>query len=228
MANSDDCDPGFVGERFRHHGFSFAECHREHPGDWPALEGHDLLVLLGSEWSVYWPHVADHVGAEVALVQQAVRRGVPVFGVCFGTQVLAHALGGSVRRADTAEIGWMHVESDVPDVVASGPWMEWHYDVVTLPGGATELARTAVGPQAWLLGRTFSTQFHPEVHEGIIRRWASGHGADELHRIGSSPDQLLDTTRRSCAASREHNDRMIDWFVDTVATTPFVDVLPTA
>ena len=207
VANSDDCDPGFVGERFRHHGFSFAECHREHPGDWPALEGHDLLVLLGSEWSVYWPHVADHVGAEVALVQQAVRRGVPVFGVCFGTQVLAHALGGSVRRADTAEIGWMHVESDVPDVVASGPWMEWHYDVVTLPGGATELARTAVGPQAWLLGRTFSTQFHPEVHEGIIRRWASGHGADELHRIGSSPDQLLDTTRRSCAASREHNDR---------------------
>jgi len=150
---------------------------------------------------------------------------VTVFGVCFGSQVLAHALGGAVRRAAQAEIGCIRVQSDVPDVVAEGPWMEWHYDVVDLPSGATELARTAVGPQAWSLGRSFSTQFHPEVHEGIVRRWASGQGAAELQRIGTSAAELLDITRRSVDASRVHNDRLVDWFLTSVAPSPFVDVL---
>ena len=48
LANSDDCDAGFSGERFRHHGYSFIECHRDRPGDWPSLEGIDLVMLMGS------------------------------------------------------------------------------------------------------------------------------------------------------------------------------------
>lgn len=223
VANAADCDPGFVGERFRHHGYAFTECHRENPTEWASLDGCELVVLLGSEWSVYWPEVADSVGAEVALLREAAQRGIPVFGVCFGNQVLAHAFGGTVEKAREAEIGWMDIVSDVPDVIAEGPWMEWHYDVVTVPGHATELARSAVGPQAWQLGRMFSTQFHPEVNEGIIRRWARGFGEDELRRIGSSPDELLDTTRACVDRSREHNERMVDWFLNTVAPSPFID-----
>ena len=171
IANANDADAGFVGERFRSRGYAFDECHREHPGDWPALDGHELVVMLGSEWSVYWPEVAANVSAEVAVVHEAARRGVPLFGICFGNQVLAHALGGTVERAREPEIGWMSVDSDIPLTIAEGPWMQWHYDVVTVPGHATELARSAVGPQAWRLGRMFSTQFHPEANEAMLRRW---------------------------------------------------------
>ena len=90
---------------------------------------------------------------------------------------MAHALGGTVERARQPEIGWHEVVSDVPEVIAEGPWMQWHYDVVTVPGHATELARSAVGPQAWQLGRNFCTQFHPEATPGphdagsIISDW---------------------------------------------------------
>jgi GMP synthase-like glutamine amidotransferase len=216
IANLDDADTGFVGDRFRHHGYSFDECHREHPDDWPALDGHELVLLLGSEWSVYWPEVAQSVRAEVALVQEATRRGIPVFGICFGNQVVAHALGGMVFRADTPEIGWMHIDTDVPSAVASGPWMQWHYDVVSLPPRATEMARSAVGPQAWNLGRIFATQFHPEVNESVVRRWASGQGGDELTRIGSSVDALLDATRAVIDASQANADRLVDWFCDSI------------
>src|SRR4051794_30527976 len=153
IANGTDADAGFVGDRFRERGYSFDECHREHPGDWPTLDGHELIVLLGSEWSVYWPQIADQVEAEVALLQDAAHRGVPVFGICSGSQVMAHAFGGSAFKADITEIGWQDIETDVPDVLAPGPWMEWHYDVVSLPAQATELARTDSGPQAWELGR---------------------------------------------------------------------------
>jgi GMP synthase-like glutamine amidotransferase len=216
IANLDDADTGFVGDRFRHHGYSFDECHREHPDDWPSLDGHELVLLLGSEWSVYWPEVAQSVRAEVALVQEAARRGIPVFGICFGNQVLAHALGGTVFRADSPEIGWMEIDTDMPSAVASGPWMQWHYDVVSLPPRATEMARSAVGPQAWNLGRVFASQFHPEVNESVVRRWANGPGGDELDRIGTTADALMETTRSVIDTSRENADRLVDWFCSSI------------
>jgi hypothetical protein len=227
IANGTDADPGFIGDRFREHGYSFDECHRETPGDWPALDSHELVLMLGSEWSVYWPDVADKVQAEVAVLHEAARRGIPVFGICFGSQVMAHAFGGDAHKAEIVEIGWQDVETDVPDVVAAGPWMEWHYDVVTLPPHATELARTASGPQAWQLGRMFSTQFHPEVHEGMIRRWSTGFGEEELLRIGSSPAELIATTQASVVHSRPNAVRLVDWFCESVTQSAFVDVLST-
>jgi len=227
IANGTDADPGFIGDRFREHGYSFDECHRETPGDWPALDSHELVLMLGSEWSVYWPDVADKVQAEVAVLHEAARRGIPVFGICFGSQVMAHAFGGDAHKAEIVEIGWQDVETDVPDVVAAGPWMEWHYDVVSLPPHATELARTASGPQAWQLGRMFSTQFHPEVHEGMIRRWSTGFGEEELLRIGSSPAELIAATQASVVHSRPNADRLVDWFCESVTQSAFVDVLST-
>ena len=225
IANANDADAGFVGERFRSHGYAFDECHREQPGEWPQLDGSDLVLLLGSEWSVYWPEVAHNVAAESAVIHDAVRRGVPVFGICFGNQVLAHALGGTVEKAREPEIGWMNIVSDLPLVIAEGPWMQWHYDVVTVPGHAVELARSAAGPQAWRLGRMFSTQFHPEANEAVLRRWATGFGADELVRIGSSAEQLLATTHASVGESRENADRLVDWFCEAIVPSEFHDVL---
>lgn len=227
IANGADADPGFVGQRLREHGYSFDECHREHPGDWPSLDGHDLVLLLGSEWSVYWPEVADSVKAEVAVLHEAADRGVPVFGICFGNQVMAHAFGGSVFKAEISEIGWQDVETDVPDVIPAGPWMEWHYDVVSVPPQATELARTASGPQAWHLGRMFCTQFHPETTETMIRRWATGFGEQELLRIGSSPDELLARTRDAVALSRPNAERLVDWFLGGIAQVPPANVIST-
>lgn len=215
IANQNDADAGFVGERFRWHGYSFTECFREDPQEWPELDGHDLVLLLGSEWSVYWPEIADKVAAEAALIRGAHERGVPQFGICFGNQTMAFALGGTVERAREPEIGWYDVVSDVPDVIAEGPWLQWHYDVVTVPPGATELARSAVGPQAWQLSRSFCTQFHPEVHEAIVARWTHGPGSAELEKFGSSAEQVMDETRANIGVSREHANHLVDWFVST-------------
>jgi GMP synthase-like glutamine amidotransferase len=216
VANASDADPGFVGARFRHHGFAFTECHRERPAEWPELDGHDLVLLLGSEWSVYWSHVAEHVSAETALIRTAHQRGVPVFGICFGHQSAAHALGGTVSRAPHPEIGWRTVESDLPASIAAGPWMQWHDDVVTVPPGAVELARNEVGPQAWRLDRTFCTQFHPEVTETMLAAWSRDAGAAALAAVGSSPEQLLADSREHVATSRPNAERLVDWFLVTV------------
>ena len=218
IANATDTDGGFVADRFREHGFSFTECHRENTGDWCDLAGNDLVLTLGSEWSVYWPHVADPVAAEADVIRAAHASGVPIFGICYGNQIMSHSLGGTVERAREPEIGWCDIVTDVPEVIAEGPWMQWHYDVVTVPPGAQELARSAVGPQAWRVGRSFCTQFHPEATETMIRRWAlSDGGSAELLKHGIKPDDLVEQSRRNVADSEPAADHIVDWFLERVA-----------
>ena len=181
VGNANDFDSGFVGHRLRVHDYVFAECHREHPEWWPALDGIDLVLTLGSEWNVYRPETASLVEAEAALVRDIVARDIPLLAICFGAQVLSHALGGTVSRTDTPEIGWY--ELDAPDV-ARGPWMEWHDDVFTVPEGFDVLASTDVGPQLIRGGRILATQFHPEATETMVRRWLAEGGAEQLRSRG--------------------------------------------
>ncbi len=216
VANANDADPGFVGHRLRHHGYALTEAHREHPDSWPDLDGIDLVLLLGSEWSVYWESVRSSVEAESALVRAAAGRNVPILGICFGAQVLSHAFGGAVSRADEPEVGWYRVESDLPDVISTGPWLQWHYDIFSVPSGFECLARSAVGPQVVRNGRILATQFHPEATESIVARWSSGGGADELGRLGTNAEALMAETRRLIAESRPASDRLVDWFVNDV------------
>ena len=64
---------GFVGT-----GYSFTECHRENLDDWPASRAATTwCVTLGSEWSVYWPHVAESVAAEAELIRTRTRQRRP-------------------------------------------------------------------------------------------------------------------------------------------------------
>ena len=68
VGNVGDGDPGLVGARFEHHGYAFERVDRDHPETWPTLDGAELIVLLGSEWSVYWPDIVEAVEAEAAAI----------------------------------------------------------------------------------------------------------------------------------------------------------------
>jgi GMP synthase-like glutamine amidotransferase len=103
-------------------------------------------------------------------------------------------------------------------VIADGPWMQWHYDVVTLPTGAELMAANEVGPQAWRLDRMFCTQFHPEVTESVVHRWASGPGGNELAALGMTADALLADTRAALSAAEANTNRLVDWFCDEVVS----------
>jgi GMP synthase-like glutamine amidotransferase len=201
VGNEGDDDPGFVGERLVEHGANLMRAPRERPSSWPDLDGTDLVLVLGSEWSVYWERHRAVVAAEAALVSQAHQRGTPVFGICYGAQMLAHALGGSVCRAKLPEVGWYTVDTDAPATIGPGPWFQWHLDTFQPPAEATVLARSAVGPQAFVLGRTAAVQFHPEVDVAIVARWCQG-GDDDLAAVGSTADQVIEATRAQVTTTR--------------------------
>jgi GMP synthase-like glutamine amidotransferase len=213
LANVDDADPGFVGEHLRARGYQFTPCWRERPGEWTDLEGVELVVSLGSDWSVYWDHVRQSVSAETDLLRRAHERGVPTLGICFGGQILAHTLGGRVERAPEPEVGWFDVTSDVPALEGRGPWFQWHVDRFTAPPAAVRLASSPRGEQAFRLGRTLGLQFHPEVDVEIVGRWVEG-GATELSRLGLDGDTLVRRTGEESERTHADAGTLVAWFCE--------------
>lgn len=214
FGNRGDDDPGYVGERLAECGFDLVRATREAPDEWPALDSSDLLLVLGSEWSVYWEGVQPLVRAEIEVLRDAQRRGVPVLGICFGAQMLASALGGRVMRAGRIELGWHGVESDDAAFVEAGPWFQWHGDTFTVPPGAEEIARNGSGPQAFVAGRSFAVQFHPEVDDEIVSRWLDMDSAPAaLDATGADAEALLSETVERQEASRFAAHRLVDAFL---------------
>ena len=181
----------------------------------PDPRGYDAVVPLGSRWSVN--DELDWITSEVAMVRDAHAAGVPMLGVCFGGQLLAHALGGSVSRSPAPEIGWYDVDSSRTDLVPTGPWFEWHFDRFSVPDGALEIARNANASQAFVLGSTMGLQFHPEVDEELLELWLAGNGRDEIAALSLTADQLRDATTRVVDDATKRVHALVRAFTDTVA-----------
>jgi hypothetical protein len=105
------------------------------------------------------------------------------------------------------------VDTDLPDAIAPGPWFEWHYDGFTVPDGATEIARTAVSPQAFRIGRSVGTQFHPEVTTELVDRWIS-MDEKELRAHGVDPTVMAARSEEEAVGNRARSDVLVDWFLD--------------
>ena len=215
------CPAAGVGDRLVEHGYQL-DAFRvlDDPTDpvctkpYPDATDYDVLVVTGSTWSVTdTDTIGSWIGREIEMVRAAHDAGVPVLGLCFGGQVLSAALGGEVRQVDTPEFGWHEVDTDLPDAIAPGPWFEWHYDGFTVPDGATEIARTAVSPQAFRIGRSVGTQFHPEITTEIVNLWIS---MDEraLRAHGVDPAVMAARTEEEAADNRARSDALVDWFLD--------------
>jgi GMP synthase-like glutamine amidotransferase len=206
--------PGVLGEWLEARGLTWDVDSSWIGAPAPDPEEYEFVVSLGSKHS---PRDAQEpaVAAELALLERAVARDVPVLGLCFGGQALAHVLGGVVEAAPVPELGWREIETDAPDLVPAGPWLEWHYERFSTPPGAQELARTAHAVQAFRLGPHLGVQFHPESTVDIVAGWAAKDAGrlaalgidDGLALIAAPPEQR--------EAAREAAFRLFDAFLMT-------------
>jgi GMP synthase (glutamine-hydrolysing) len=146
----------------------------------------DAVVVTGSRSSVYWDD--DWIAPLVDYVADAHEAGVPVLGVCFGHQVLAEALGGTVEDMGAFELGYREVDRTGDDPVFAGvpetfTTFTTHGDAVTeLPPGATLLAENDYGVHAFRVGDSVGVQFHPEYDNETAERIAREKDVDEARR----------------------------------------------
>ena len=169
---------------------------------------HVGLVVLGGPMNVdqtdQYPFLAD----EVAWLRAALMSGMPVLGICLGSQLLAKAAGARVYPNPVKEIGWYPLEltaaaADDPLFArcpANATVFQWHGDTFDLPPGATHLAHSAAcRHQAFRVGQAaWGLQFHLEVTAEMIETWLIEPGnCCELAGLDDiDPNRIRDETPR--------------------------------
>jgi len=196
--------PDILGEWLRERNIEY-DVHHAWETPPPPVEGRAFVASLGS------PDTAGDRGPrwvrdEIETMRRAVAADVPVLGLCFGGQTLALALGGGLEPAREPEIGWLTVESE-DESIPPGPWAQYHYEVIRLPPGARELARTPAGPAAFRAGPHTGTQFHPEATPQRMSRWI--RMANELP-AGITPELIDEEGARHGAGARAQAWRLFD------------------
>ena len=159
------------------------------PRDARAFSG---LVFMGGPMSVN--DELAWIQPALELARDAVRKDVPLLGHCLGGQLIAKALGGTVRAAPVKEIGWGEVR--VADNEVAREWLgdlqafesfHWHGETFSIPPGGTRVMQNAhCENQGFALGRHFGMQCHVEMTEELINTWLAT-GADEIASSRASP-----------------------------------------
>ena len=165
------------------------------------------IILSGGPQSVY-ESVSLHVDPALFSL------GIPVLGICYGCQLMAYSLGGTVAAATEAtarEYGKTLTEFDTQSAIFHGlpassvTWMS-HGDYISqVPDGFTVTAKTAVCPTAAMAcpeKKLYGVQFHPEVQHTV-------QGSEILRRFlysvcGASGDwTMADYRQTAIRAIRE-------------------------
>lgn len=141
------------------------------------LKNPEAIILSGGPSSVY----ADHAPA---FDSEILNLGIPVFGICYGFQAMANALGGEVTKTGKSEFGRTKLAAKESKLFKEAPfsqlvWMS-HGDAVTkAPAGFAICASTEDTPVAAFeneSGQIAGVQFHPEVlhseyGQALLHNW---------------------------------------------------------
>ncbi len=181
------------------------------PADIGALAG---VVSFGGPQSANDDRT-DYVRAELDWMPRVMAAGVPLLGICLGSQMVARVLGARVApdAHGLYEFGYYPVEplaGTADDLALDGPLTvaHRHGEAFTLPAGARRLARRAVFEnQAFRYGQTtWALQFHPEVDDAVLARWIDRDPPPEdLGRNGAQ------TAAEQRANHARHHRAVHDW-----------------
>jgi GMP synthase-like glutamine amidotransferase len=209
IQHSDLTPPALLSEWCAANGIGLEVHKLWHGGPIPSLAGRAFLVSAGSAYTPNDVNVRE-VRDELHLIDRALDRELPVLGLCFGAQMLAAVLGGTVHRLETPELGWYEVDS-TDRGVPRGPWLQWHYSGFECPPDAEQLASSPAGSQVFRHGTSLGVQFHPESTLTEVESWAR-KDAEHLKQLGIDGLQRLSDGSRDAGAAREAAFALFDSF----------------
>jgi GMP synthase (glutamine-hydrolysing) len=150
------------------------------------------VVLGGGLHSVNEAHRRPYLAEEIAWTWRSVDAGVPVFGICLGSQILAAAFGGRCAASPDGRVEYGFYP--IRPTRAGRPWLgglghvfQSHYEsVVELPHEAALLATGEhFRVQAFAIGpRAIGVQFHPDARLDMMAAWCD-ECAGHLERPGA-------------------------------------------
>ncbi|OGR86147.1 MAG: hypothetical protein A3A86_03075 [Elusimicrobia bacterium RIFCSPLOWO2_01_FULL_60_11] len=195
---------GLVGRALKELKLSFKEIRpfggQAIPKNPPELEA---LILMGGPMNADETKKYPYLAEEVKLIENMVKDGKPVLGICLGSQLIAKALGSKVYANKAREVGWKPLELSMQGIMDplfkefpnNTKVLHWHGDTFDLPKGAVHLASTELCKnQAFSYGKSvYALQFHLEATPEMVANWVE---TDEAYIRGAkeSPDDILEDT----------------------------------
>lgn len=182
-----------------------------------SLLGADLVVVLGGPIGANDEDRYPVVAAELEALRVRLAEYRPTLGICLGAQLMARALGGSVKPSGHTEIGYApltltdHAAGTPLRHLAEVPVLHRHNDTFSIPPGATHLASTTFcANQAYAIGsEILGLQFHLETPPDDLERWLIGHAEAlaashidprDLRRQARQPGPKLDAAARTAVS----------------------------
>lgn len=200
---------------------------REPPAD-PL--SYDAVMTFGGAMHADQEDAHGWLAAEKMLLRDLLDRGVPLLGVCLGSQLLAEAAGARAERAPEPEIGWLDVQVtpagvEDPLLASLAPAFtafQWHSYSSPLPPGAVALASSPLALQAYRIGTSaWGIQFHAEVTEADALSWTAHYENDpDAVRIGIDPDALAAQIRSRIGAWNRLGRGLCARFLDAASARP--------
>jgi GMP synthase (glutamine-hydrolysing) len=229
IVHQPDAGPGVFAEEIRTRGDQLDEWLIAEQPEPPAVPAYyDAVMTFGGAMNTHEEEEHPWLRREKELLAGLLAAGRPLLGACLGTQLLAEAAGGEVRRAREPEIGWLRVEvteegqgDPVLSPLAPGfDAFQWHTYEALPPAGSIALARSPVCNQAYRIGeRAWGIQFHAEVSAADAEKWLDEWDEDEdAVRIGLDHEALRAETREKIAGWNRFGRELCGRFLD--AATP--------
>ena len=164
--------------------------------DWRGFGG---ILAMGGPMSAFDDEGHPWLTSEKRAIAEAVRAGIPFWGVCLGAQLLAASLGARVGRAPEPEVGMRHVRVTA-DAADDPVWtiapseletLQWHKDTFALPDGARLLATSEPYPnQAFAWQNAYGVQFHLEPSREVVEHWATRQPGTPAAPAAMAPEAL--------------------------------------
>lgn len=220
--------PGLIGKIAQSMGFSLKVIRLFKGESIPAApRTYSALIIMGGPMGVYdeveYPFIVD----ELALIEDAFKARVPVFGVCLGAQLMARAAGAKVKSGGKKEIGFYDIRLTQPglkDTLLMGlpdefKVFQWHGDTFNTPGGAKNLASSKdFESQLLKVGtNSYGLQFHIEVTEAMVAEFLS-EGREELAGAPyiKAAEVIMDEARELLPVIHGHGRTIISRFLRQV------------
>ena len=185
----------------------------------PSVDSFDWLMIMGGSQHAWDEEGNSWLRGEKEFLDRALAGGKIILGICFGAQLLAEALGGTLFPNQHKEIGWHEVTlnragrksflfHNVPQSFVS---FHWHSDHFSLPAECTRLANSgATENQAFICdGRPLAgLQFHPEYTREMVRYYAAEHSQDWM------PEEFVCSGKEVLARTNHIADT--HWLMETL------------